>query len=55
MYVYVGLSWSRLYITLVNDISYGDYALGVGTASLGAVRKRRSLILSLVGCFPWGG
>ena len=28
-------------------------SLGVGTAS--ALRKRRSLILSLVGCFPWVG
>ena len=34
--------------------SYGAYSLGVGTASLGARRKCRSLILSLVGCFPWG-
>ena len=36
---------------------YGAYSfkLGVGTGSLESVRKRRSLILSLVGCFPWGG
>ena len=37
------------------EISYGTYSLGVGMGSLESVRKRRSLILSLVGCFPWGG
>ena len=37
------------------EISYGAFSLGVGMGSPESVRKRRCLILSLVGCFLWDG